>query len=362
MARTRCYARYRRNGYRAVPLEAPKQAARTTRPCPYCGRRMRGEVCSKKDCRGPAPIDLRAIARAVSPRDPYPMETTSADRVLANPSPGEVEHRRQQERGYKPVRCEQCSGRAYEEPPCLVNGVATVVVRCRVCDIRRCAACHERPARRRETTCARCWTKIQRGEIEMPTATKNGKQAHAVCPYCKKGFDPIRCTQITCGGEACKKAHQAFLVKTPARKRDEAEAPPVGPPPAGKADYAKAYDKSSAALDGQGEGVQQAPPAAGLDRPSEDVATGPPASREHMAGPLGVSCCDLTDSCAECPNNPEKRTDPILQADPILRAVLALEALPRKKREGVLALVDARATARRAEQEAEELLASLRAS
>lgn len=344
MARTRCYARYRRNGYRAVPLEAPKQAARTTRPCPYCGRRMRGEVCSKKDCRGPAPIDLRAIARAVSPRDPYPMETTSADRVLANPSPGEVEHRRQQERGYKPVRCEQCGGRAYEEPPCLVNGVATVVVRCRVCDIRRCAACHERPARRRETTCARCWTKIQRGEIEMPTATK------MACPYCKKEFEPKRSGQITCGGERCKKDHISFLSSGPERRALGPGAAPIGRHP-----------KSSAAPDGQGEGVQQAPPAAGLDRPSEDVATGPPASREHMAGPLGVSCCDLTDSCAECPNNPEK-ADPILSADPILRAVLALEALPRKKREGVLALVDARATARRAEQEAEELLASLRAS
>lgn len=173
----------------------------------------------------------------------------------------------------------------------------------------------------------------------MSTATKNGKAAKT-CPYCNKGFDPIRSTQISCGSDTCKKAHQCHLHKHPASSR---------------LNLVPAEKESSATTGVQGEGVQ-APSAAGLDRPAEDVASGPPASREHMAGPLGVEALLPEQGTDSADPRRESYFD---EAPTLLRAVLAMEAVPREKHNAIMDVLEARYQAKLAAARAEGLLQAL---
>lgn len=401
------------------------------------------KLCAKCRAAAPVTVDLRAIATAVGPRDPYPLETSSADRVLSNPCTEEETHdRRQRERGLVRVVCAGCQGAAWREPPCWVNGVERVVVRCRACaSQRKCVACGVRAPRHKRDHCAPCfWREKQEGVTEeMPTTTASGK-ATKTCPYCKKNFETARTLQICCGSEKCKEAHRNYLFKNPRHK----QAPPVdpaavlerakpdlqewekkqAPPPAAEAPVSQPdsgpvlcgspdhkglpvapaqvhnpHHIASSDANARREGEEQLA-APGLDRRAPAVSSRPPASGEHMAGPLGVRFCPICkmeqiepgeERCGMCaPTPPEvaafaqgpsleqaeqvvarswgltrEQLDAHLDRttqDPIMVAVLALEALPAGKVEGVLALMAARATIARAEQEAEELLASLRAS
>lgn len=179
----------------------------------------------------------------------------------------------------------------------------------------------------------------------------NGKQTHAVCLYCKKGFDPIRSTQITCGGEECKKKHREHLTKNPASKRDEAPAKAkertLTPQEWGDRNPAAiAPKKSSAASVGQGEGVQQgvqqAPPAAGLPVAPTLLEAEPVVAKSYG---LTVDQLDeAMDRATGCP---------------ILAAVLALEAVPREKHNAIMDVLEARHQAKLAAARAEGLLQAL---
>lgn len=427
--------RYERNGRRAVPLPpATEPGIRVAKRCPHCGRKIRGDVCSVSSCRAPDRINWKALSAAVGGNpDPYPVETTSADVTLSSPCSEEDTFRlRQRERGLVQVECGGCGGVAWQEPPCVVNGVEVLVVRCRVCDKKPCAECGERPKRWRQQYCAECWR--QRKEIEMPAtiaapkivdahrewviwecvggydvlpATYNGSPPKAMprfktleeaiaerraiwgdigketqtmaataaklcCKYCGEEIklrpQDRNITRVTCGSKACGKKHINFLSSGKAKGARAVN----GTPPAPVASNGPSF-KSSAATEVQGEGVQQAPPAAGLDRPSVDVSARPPASGEHMAGPLGVDgpvLCGSPDNAGlpvAIPTQPPQQHNPIAyevvltraSSDPILRAVEALEAVPADKWPGIFEVLQARRDAQMAAKRAEEMLASL---
>lgn len=178
----------------------------------------------------------------------------------------------------------------------------------------------------------------------MSTATKNGKAAKT-CPYCNKGFDPIRSTQISCGSDTCKKAHQCHLHKHPASSR---------------LNLVPAEKESSATTGGQGEGVQ-APPAAGLDKPSEDVRQPVPASSGQQAGPLGVDTV-LCSPPVAATARVEVAATTVIPRDsgcPILAAISAMEAIGPEKWSGVLHVLEARLEANAAWERANGLLAGL---
>lgn len=391
--------RYERNGRRAVPLE-PQQTntyRRSRVPCPTCDRKRWSDRprCAKCWNAKPLSLNLRAVALAVGPRDRYPLETTSADVALSNPCTEDQRFdARQRERGLTRVECPGCEGPAWQEPPCTVNGEVRTVIRCRVCDRRKCSVCGVRRPRWHKPDCAECASK--RGEIEMATAT-NGKVSLGPCKYCRediladpKDADRVR---VTCGAEKCKKAHQAWLLKNPRHKQ-----PPVAPREVDDTAELDALEQQSSDANARREGERAAPSAAGLDRRAPAVSTRPPASGEHMAGPLGVEAdapvltgnpenaglpvAIPTQTQTHNPRIYEQPTLPVAEAVvaksygltsaeldeamdrvtgcPILAAVLAIEAVPHSKRNGVMELVETRAAIRRAEQEADRLLSSLR--
>lgn len=314
-ARSRCYVRYRRNGYKTVPLEAkPTKAAPSGAliPCPKCGRKMRSSstVCSQ--CKSREPIttfDLKALAAVYQPSDRFPLEVTSADRVLGDPfSVEDHEDRRRLERGLLRVSCPQCGGKAWQEPPCTVNGVATTVVRCKACDVRKCVECG-RPAVFRRDRCAPCRAKLLRGDT---MATKGDTLK---CPYCREKFTARRSTQVTCGAEECKRLHVNHLTKHPA---NGAAKPAAAPPP-----------------------VDAKPPAPPVEAPPLAVA------EEVVAKSYGLTPPELDEAM-------DAQT-----GDPILRALLAVEALPREKWLGLWDLLEARAEVAEQQRKVDDLLSRL---
>ena len=352
--------RYERNGRRAVPYD-PNE--RVDRPCRYCGKYISRTTAANAyhpECVPPDPdvppltgADIRLLARTLAARDPYPLETTSADIALHSPTTlDQAFDARQRERGLTRVECPECGSGAWQEPPCTVNGEVRTVIRCRSCaEARkanlRCASCGERPPRYKRDLCAPCWR--ERREQEMATKP--------VCPYCKEGFDPKRSGQITCGAEVCKKKHVAFLSSGPERKKLGPGAPPVGrhpagEAPAGKADYTRpevpdttpAPPPPATIHELLEKGAREALAAGDYETPASDGIFG----SEPEAYEIDLS------SIQRDARNPN--------ACPVLAAVLALEALPPEKTNAILDLVDARRQARLAEARAAGLLRELAAS
>lgn len=306
-----------------------------------------------------------------------------ADRTLSNPCSEEEEtyNLRQRERGLTRVECPECGGGAWQEPPCTVNGEVRTVIRCRVCDAARkanlrCVACGERPPRYQRDLCAPCWRRRKETK-EMATAT-NGK-AHAVCPYCKKGFNPIRSTQVSCGEEKCKKAHQAFLHKHPVSTRPAVD--PAAVMDRAKADLeawdgksasevAKAPPEVKAALLKRGaqsalaDGTYDTPASDGIygDEPGTFRCCPPGQERCSMCAPTPKEAAFAAIPTLHQEHNPriyEQRDSRNPHACPILAAVLALEAVPDEKRAGVLDIVEARREVALAQARAEGLLQAL---
>lgn len=342
------YSRYRKNGGKALPLntrEAKRRGLWVPPPPEQSEPGLTGH-------------DIRLLARTLAARDPYPLETTSADVTLANPCSEEDTFRlRQRERGLVQVECAGCGGVAWQEPPVWVNGVERTVVRCVPCD-----------------------TKKRKERLEMAVATLPKTK----CKYCpaelpqevlKNGA--IR-PRVTCGAEECKKAHQAWLLKNPRHKQ-----PAIDP---------------TAVLERANEDLEKwdaapPPPATDAQRTCECGATFTPKvakrcppcreawEREHAQTPehnaarkakldAELEAARARNSeipPAAIPHQPPQQHNPRIyegvksnpNADLILAAVLALEAVPYSKRAGVLALVDHRAAIVRAEVEAAQMLAEL---
>lgn len=330
--------RYERNGRRAVPLPpANEPGIQVAKRCPHCGRKIRGDVCSVSSCRSPDRINWKALTAAVAgSNDPYPLETTSADVTLSSPCSEEDTFRlRQRERGLVQVECGGCGGVAWQEPPCVVNGVEMIPVRCKTCDKRPCAECGERPRRYGGQYCAPCWrAKREETQTMAATATKNGK-ATKTCPYCNKAFEPYqgRDSQITCGSKPCKNKHIVWLGKNPRHKQPAID-------PAAVLDRAKSDE--AARGDQDGPGLCGSPDNAGLP-----VAPTLPAAEEVVAKSYGLTPPQL-DAAMD-----------FATADPILRAVEALEAVPWEKWPGIFEVLQARRDAQMAAKRAEEMLASL---
>lgn len=286
-----CYVRFHRNGKRSVPLEdTPPNLIRS---------------------------NLKALAAIFQPSDRFPLEVTSADRVLGDPrSVEDHDDRKRLERGLLRVSCPQCGGKAWQEPPCTVNGVEVVVVRCKACDVRKCVECG-RPAVFRRDRCAPCRAKLLRGDT---MATKGDTLK---CPYCREKFTALRCTQVTCGGAECKRLHVNHLTKHPA---NGAAAPPTPPP----------VEAKKTVLVFEGEELELKP-----IQPPVDPAPPRPlvVATSYNPGPLDPP--------------PEE------SGDPILRAVLAVEALPREKWVGLWDLLEARAEVAAQQRKVDDLLSRL---
>jgi len=349
--------RYERNGRRAVPLEVREIVSKR---CRYCGETVkRAKLDYHPRCKpaseGLTGPEIRLLARTLVARDPYPLETTSADVTLAGPSIEDTDRLRQRERGLVQVECGGCGGEAWQEPVVFVNGVATTVVRCRACDTqRKCVGCGVRPPRYKRDLCTEC-VREKREETQTMAATA----AKLCCKYCGEEIklrpQDRNITRVTCGSKECSKKHINFL--STGKKSRAINGTTIAP----AAVLEAALERAKPDLEKWDK--KQAPPQAPV-QPDAPVLCGSPDS---SGLPVTPTAEDGTPVLVTIPEQPAQQHNPrcyqlaveVPTSLLVMSAVIAMEALPDEKWAGIMEVLQARREARLVAERAEGLLQAL---